>query len=339
MFNRLEINTKTCSFSLKIKIYKWIAIKKKNNHRKLFSAHVLINRNSPTASLNPFLITAFQNKSSFQGSHQSPPPHLPQQFEHFSRLLRLLLPEKPLDLPDPRHPPHIWAVVGFPQHPWQLVGLEHQGGKQEVSAATSLALPRAVIPLASPLGQLAVEIETPLSGQLRAHHSWEGASVIVVIVVVEEVVVVREISQHAAKTSHLTCSQMSRDTPAPSVQNSVLKKKKFQHSIIFIFIIIITTTTRVRARLPSVPPCSHPSTRTAWAEHSGILLASLGAWCASLSQSDRGSPHSPESESQGGKRKKQTNKKKTLSAAWISHFDPRITARRLFMWHRVNQGK
>ena len=150
-------------------------------------------------------------------------------------------------------------MVGFPQHPWQLVGLEHQGGKQEVSAATSLALPRAVIPLASPLGQLAVEIETSLSGQLRAHHSREGASVIVVPVVVEEVeaVVVREISQHAAKTSHLTCSQMSRDTPAPSVKNSVLKKKKerekekkFQHIIIIIIIIIITTTTRV--------PCSHP---------------------------------------------------------------------------------
>lgn len=97
--------------------------------------------------------------------------YLSQQFEHFSCLLHLLLPEKPLDLPDPRHPSDIRAVVGFPQHPWELVGLEHQGGKQEVSASTSLAFSRGVIPLASPLGQFAFKIETSLSGQLRTHHS------------------------------------------------------------------------------------------------------------------------------------------------------------------------
>lgn len=102
-------------------------------------------------------------------------PHLSQQFEHFTCLLHLLLPEKPLDLPDPSHPSDIWAVVGFPQHPWELVGLEHQGGKQEVSAAsaaTSLAFSLLdVISLASPLGQFAFKIETSLSGQLRTHHS------------------------------------------------------------------------------------------------------------------------------------------------------------------------
>lgn len=101
-------------------------------------------------------------------------PHLSQQFEHFRCLLHLLLPEKPLDFPDPSHPSDIWAVVGFPQHPWELVGLEHQGGKQQVpaaSAATSLALSGDVISLPSPLGQFALEIETSLPGQLRTHHS------------------------------------------------------------------------------------------------------------------------------------------------------------------------
>lgn len=100
--------------------------------------------------------------------------YLSQQFEHLSCLLHLLLPEKPLDLPDPRHPSDIRAVVGFPQHPWELVGLEHQGGKQEVpaaSSATSLAFYRGVIPLAPSLGQFAFKIETSLSSQLRTHHS------------------------------------------------------------------------------------------------------------------------------------------------------------------------
>lgn len=93
-------------------------------------------------------------------------------------MLRLLLPEKPLDLPDPRHASDIRALVGFPQHPWELVGLEHQRGKQEVSAATSLALPRGVIPLASSLGQFAFKIETSLSGQLRTHHSSSDVSAV-----------------------------------------------------------------------------------------------------------------------------------------------------------------
>lgn len=47
--------------------------------------------------------------------------HLSQQFEHFCRLLRLALPQKPLDLPDPRHASHVRAVVAPPQHPWKLV--------------------------------------------------------------------------------------------------------------------------------------------------------------------------------------------------------------------------
>lgn len=103
-------------------------------------------------------------------------PYLPQQFEHFRRLLHLLLPEKPLDLPDPRHTSDIRAVVVFPQHPWELVGLEHQGGKQQVSAASaatfSAALSGEVIPLSpASLGQFALQIETSLSGQLGAHHS------------------------------------------------------------------------------------------------------------------------------------------------------------------------
>lgn len=97
--------------------------------------------------------------------------YLSQQFEHFGCLLHLLLPKKPLDFSDPSHPSDIWAVVGFPQHTRELVGLEHQGGKQEVSAATSLALSRAVIPLASSLGHFCFKIETSLSGQLRTHHS------------------------------------------------------------------------------------------------------------------------------------------------------------------------
>lgn len=133
-------------------------------------------------------------------------PHLSQQFQHFGCLLRPLLPEMPLDFPDPSHPPHIRAVVGFPQHPWKLVGLEHQGGKQEVppaSAATSLAVCGAVISLASPPGQFTLQIETSLSGQLRAHHSWE-----------DEVVLLRGISQHAAKTSHWTCSEAGRNKRA-----------------------------------------------------------------------------------------------------------------------------
>lgn len=102
------------------------------------------------------------------------PLYLSQQFEHFSCLLHLLLLQKPLDFPDPSHPSDIRAVVGFPQHPRELVGLEHQGGKQEVSpasAATSLAFSGNVMSLSSPLGQFAVKIETSLSGQLRTHHS------------------------------------------------------------------------------------------------------------------------------------------------------------------------
>lgn len=121
-------------------------------------------------------------------------------------MLRLLLPKKPLDVADPRHASDIRAGAAPAQHPRELVGLEHQGGEQEVSAAAPLALGQRVIPLASPPGQLAVQIETSLSGQLRAHHSGEDASVEDEEEEEEEeeelVMVMRGILQHAAKTSH-----------------------------------------------------------------------------------------------------------------------------------------
>lgn len=100
--------------------------------------------------------------------------HLSQQFEHFSRLLRLVLPQKPLDLPDPRHPPHIRAVVGSPQHPRKLVRPEHQGGKQELPAGPLALRRRALFPRPSPPGQFAFEIETSLPAQLGPHHSRRG---------------------------------------------------------------------------------------------------------------------------------------------------------------------
>lgn len=95
--------------------------------------------------------------------------YLPQQFEHFPCLLHPLLPEQPLDLPDPRHPPDVRALVGPPQHPRQLVGPEHQGGEQEVSAATFLALRAQITSLAPSFCQFALKVQTSLSGQLGAH--------------------------------------------------------------------------------------------------------------------------------------------------------------------------
>lgn len=154
-----------------------------------------------TAPLKPFdSIPSSEIKLPNPDINQTTIPHLSQQFEHFGRLLRLLVPKKPLDLADPRHASHIGTVVGFPQHPWQLVGLEHQGGEQELPASTSVALSRAVIPRAPSLGQFALKIETSLSGQLGTHHSWEDVS--------EVVEVERGVLQHHAKTSHLTCSEV-----------------------------------------------------------------------------------------------------------------------------------
>lgn len=64
-------------------------------------------------------------------------------------------------------------MVGPPQHPWKLVGPEHQGGEQQVPAAL-LALWRALILRASSPGQFAFEIETSLPAQLGTHHSRGG---------------------------------------------------------------------------------------------------------------------------------------------------------------------
>lgn len=63
-------------------------------------------------------------------------------------------------------------MVASTQHPWELVGLEHQGGEQQVSAAAAplLALRLHLMSLASPFGQFALQIETSLPGQLGAHH-------------------------------------------------------------------------------------------------------------------------------------------------------------------------
>lgn len=130
--------------------------------------------------------------------------YLSQQFEHVGRLLHPLLPEQPLDLPEPGHTPDVRAAVGPPQHPRQPVGLEHQRGEQQVSAATSLALPVSVVPLPPPLGQ----VDTSLSGQLGAHHSREDVSV---------EAPVSGGSQRAAKTSHLTRSA-NTSTPPPGKQ-------------------------------------------------------------------------------------------------------------------------
>lgn len=89
-------------------------------------------------------------------------------------MLQHLLSEKTLYLPNPRHPPHIRAVLAFAHHPWKLVGPQHQRGKQEVPSASGRALlgvQGRVIAPASPSGQFRVKIETPLSCQLGAHHS------------------------------------------------------------------------------------------------------------------------------------------------------------------------
>lgn len=64
-------------------------------------------------------------------------------------------------------------MVGPPQHPWKLVGPEHQGGEQQVPAAL-LALWRALILRASSPGQFAFQIETSLPAQLGTHHSRRG---------------------------------------------------------------------------------------------------------------------------------------------------------------------
>lgn len=136
-------------------------------------------RNSATFSVPSSSETASFGQHHFQRNWppdwrtQPAASHLSQQFEHFCRLLRLLLPQKPLDLPDPRHASHIRAVVGPPQHPWKLVGPEHQGGEQQVPAAL-LALWRALILRASSPGQFAFEIETSLPAQLGTHHSRGG---------------------------------------------------------------------------------------------------------------------------------------------------------------------
>lgn len=119
-----------------------------------------------------WLSASFPVKRAARLSHPAV-SHLSQQFEHFCRLVRLVLPQKPLDLPDPRHASHIRAVVGSPQHPWKLVWPEHQGGKQQLPAAP-LALCRALALRASSPGQFAFQIETSLPAQLGTHHSQRG---------------------------------------------------------------------------------------------------------------------------------------------------------------------
>lgn len=141
-------------------------------------------------------------------------PHLPQQSEHFGGLLRLLLAQQPLDVADPRHAPDVRAGVAPSQHPWELVGLEHQRGEQQVparaAAAAPLALRRSLAPLASPPGQLGIQVEAPLPGQLGTHHSGEDIEeaeerllvatvVMAVIVVMVMPGMMRGISQHASK--------------------------------------------------------------------------------------------------------------------------------------------
>lgn len=140
-------------------------------------------------------------------------PHLPQQSEHLGGLLRLLLAQQPLDVAYPRHAPDVRAWVAPPQHPRKLVGLEHQGGEQQVpagaaAAAAPVALRRSVAPLASPPGQLGVQVEAPLPGQLGTHHSGgdveEGAELLQMETVAPMVMVMlgmmRGISQHASQS-------------------------------------------------------------------------------------------------------------------------------------------
>lgn len=131
-------------------------------------------------------------------------------------MLRLLLAQQPLDVADPRHAPDVRAGVAPAQHPRELVGLEHQGGEQQVparaaaAAAAPLALRRSLVPLASPPGQLGVQVETPLPSQLGTHHSREDveeaeelllvlAVLMVVMVVMVMLGMMTGISQHASK--------------------------------------------------------------------------------------------------------------------------------------------
>lgn len=138
-------------------------------------------------------------------------PHLPQQSEHLGGLLRLLLAQQPLDVADPRHAPDVRAGVAPPQHPRQLVGLEHQRGEQQVPAGAAAAAPvafrRSLAPLASPPGQLGVQVEAPLPGQLGTHHSAEDVEdveegeelLVAVAVMVVMLGMMRGISQHASR--------------------------------------------------------------------------------------------------------------------------------------------
>lgn len=137
-------------------------------------------------------------------------------------------------------------MVVFPQHPRELVGLEHQGGKQEVSAAsvaTCLSLSRVVIPLAAPFGHFSFQIESSPPGQLRTHHSREDVSV-----------VLTGILQHAAKTSHSNCFK-------------VLKQQYY------------TTTTTTTTCVPGLAVVPLAASVHALPEHSGILC-STQSWCA-----------------------------------------------------------
>lgn len=138
-----------------------------------YEGHLLSKFKLTLANLLPSY-DSFSFKRKEKVVHSGVTPHLSEQLEHFSGLLQLLFPEKPLYFPDPRHPPRVGAMVPFPQHPRQLVGLKHQGGEQEVPSASArapLTVRGHVIPLTSPLGQFGVEIQTSVSGQLGAHHS------------------------------------------------------------------------------------------------------------------------------------------------------------------------
>lgn len=117
-----------------------------------------------------------------------------------------MLAQQPLDVADPRHAPDVRAGVAPPQHPRQLVGLEHQGGEQQVpagAAAAPVALRRSFAPLASPPGQLGVQVEAPLPGQLGTHHSAEdveeGEELLVAAAAAMVMLgMMRGISQHAS---------------------------------------------------------------------------------------------------------------------------------------------
>lgn len=160
---------------------------------------------SPSASLH-------ERRTFWRKKHAAPRawhrcPHLPQQSEHFGGLLRLLLAQQPLDVADPRHAPDVGTGVAPPQNSRELVGLEHQGGEQQVpsgAAAAPLDLRQSVAPLASPPGQLRVQVEAPLPGQLRTHHFGEDVDegdelLVAEVLTVMRVVMMRGISQHAAK--------------------------------------------------------------------------------------------------------------------------------------------